>query len=104
VAKRRRSRARIVQCDNYWLVIMAGNELPTDDRDGDTSVEVTDSLMYGLEILGLYKPGVTALSTSEIAKRIGLPQKRARQLIGTLANSRFIVPLCGIAPPEQLIS
>jgi DNA-binding IclR family transcriptional regulator len=72
---------------------MAGNELPTDDRDGDTSVEVTDSLMYGLEILGLYKPGVTALSTSEIAKRIGLPQKRARQLIGTLANSRFIVPL-----------
>jgi DNA-binding IclR family transcriptional regulator len=72
---------------------VAGTDSATNERAGDTPVSRTDGLLYGLEILALYKPGVTALSTDEIAERVGLPRRRVRQLVGTLANSRFIVPV-----------
>lgn len=96
LTKCRHSRARIDQCENNRLVSMVANEIPTDDRTRGKSEETseeTDSLMIGLEILGLYKAGVAALSTGEIARCIGLPQRRTRQIIETLASCRFLVPL-----------
>ncbi|UOD51311.1 IclR family transcriptional regulator [Orrella daihaiensis] len=49
------------------------------------------SLARGLEILRAFKPGLSALTNSEIAERTGLPRSTVSRLTGTLVRAGFLL-------------
>lgn len=73
-------------------------------KDG-TAEDANDIILSGLRILELYGSGATALTTSEIAERAGLPLPRVRQLVDTLTRFRYIarLPDSGRYWPEPIV-